>query len=411
MDPISIGNLIASLRKKQGITQAEFARRLNVSNKAVSRWENGLGYPEVTQFPVIAAMFGVTVDYLMTGQRKGITVAGNILTDIVKTVECFPKVGMLANITDVTKAVGGCVPNTAIDLAKMDRNMPVSVIGKIGEDEYGRFLIAQLSRYGIDCSRLAISHDKPTSFSDVISQPSGERTFFHSRGANASFSPEDIDIASLNCVILHIGYILLLDEFDREDPEYGTVMARFLHGVRQAGIKTSIDVVSDSTADYKAKILPALKYCDYVVMNELESSMLSDLPPYRPDGGLDLPNIRETMKMMARQGVREKVIVHCKQAGFCYDITTDRFTAIGSLRIPGGEILGSVGAGDAFCAGALYGIYHNYSDAQMLEYASAAAACSLFAENSVDGMRSKTEINKLAGKYGRMEVSEHGGRT
>lgn len=311
MDPISIGNLIASLRKKQGITQAEFARRLNVSNKAVSRWENGLGYPEVTQFPVIAAMFGVTVDYLMTGQRKGITVAGNILTDIVKTVECFPKVGMLANITDVTKAVGGCVPNTAIDLAKMDRNMPVSVIGKIGEDEYGRFLIAQLSRYGIDCSRLAISHDKPTSFSDVISQPSGERTFFHSRGANASFSPEDIDIASLNCVILHIGYILLLDEFDREDPEYGTVMARFLHGVRQAG--------------------------------------------------------------------------------FCYDITTDRFTAIGSLRIPGGEILGSVGAGDAFCAGALYGIYHNYSDAQMLEYASAAAACSLFAENSVDGMRSKTE--------------------
>ncbi len=404
MDAASIGSLIASLRKKQGLTQVEFARKLDVSGKAVSRWENGLGYPEVTQFPAIAALFGVTVDYLMTGKRKGITVAGNIVTDIVKTVECFPKIGMLANITDVTKAVGGCAPNTSIDLAKIDRSMPISIIGKIGDDEYGRFLISQLSRYGIDCSRLVCSPDELTSFSDVISQPNGERTFFHSRGANASFSPDDIDIASLNCVIFHIGYILLLDEFDKEDSKYGTVMARFLHNVQQTGIKTSIDVVSDSTADYKKKILPALKYCNYAVMNELESSMLSDLPPYHSDGRLNLENIQKTMKLIASHGVKEKVILHCKQAGFCYDVPTDTFTYLPSLNIPKEQVVGSVGAGDAFCAGALYGIYHNYTDKQMLEFASSAAACSLFAENSVDGMCSKTEIIKLSEKYGRLEL-------
>ena len=56
----------------------------------------------------------------------------------------------------------------------------------------------------------------------------------------------------------------MLDAFDKADDEYGTVMARFLHDVQKKGIKTSVDVVSDATADYKAKIIPALKYCDYL---------------------------------------------------------------------------------------------------------------------------------------------------
>ena len=400
MDAVSIGRAIAALRKKRGFTQAELARKLNVSDKAVSRWEKGLGYPEVTQFPALAALFGVTVDYLMTGERKGITVAGNILTDIVKTVECFPKPGMLADITHIAKSVGGCVPNTAINLAKMDRSLPVCAVGRIGDDGNGHFLISQLTRYGIDCSRIAISQDQTTSFSDVINQPGAERILFHSRGANAVFSPEDVDISSLNSVIFHIGYILLLDEFDKEDPQYGTVMARFLHTVQQAGIKTSVDVASDSTADYKKTVVPALKYCNYAFMSELESSMLSGLPPYDRDGNLCLENIKKTMRDLADCGVKDKVLIHCKGAGLCYDVSSGQFTVAAALQIPEEFIMGSVGAGDAFCAGALYGIYHHYPDAQMLRYASAAAACSLFSENAIDGMKDKNGILQLADQYG-----------
>ena len=400
MDAKSIGISISKLRKKCGMTQSQLAGKLNISDKTVSRWENGLGYPEITQFPILASVFGVTVDYLMTGERKGITVAGNILTDIVKSIDCYPKIGMLSNIKDVSRAVGGCAPNTAIDLAKIDRSIPISVIGKIGDDEYGRYVLSQLSRYNIDCERVSVSADKPTSFSDVMSLTSGERTFFHARGANAEFSPEDIDINSLNSVILHIGYILLLDSFDKEDPEYGTVMARFLHDVQEHGIKTSVDVVSDSSADYKAKILPALRYCDYIILNELESSMLSDLEPYNTDGGLNIDNIKKTMEYMAECGVKEKIIVHCKRAGFCYDVPTGNFTVVPSVNIPKSEIKGSVGAGDAFCAGSLYGIYNEYEDKHILEFAASAAACNLFSENSVDGMRNKNEIEKLSQKYG-----------
>lgn len=404
MDAKIIGNSISKLRKKCNMTQSQLAAKLNISDKTVSRWESGLGFPEITQFPKLAEIFGVTVDFLMNGERKGITIAGNILTDIVKTVDCYPQLGMLANVKDVSRAVGGCAPNTAIDLAKIDSSIPISVIGKIGDDEYGRYLLFQLSRYNIDCERVTVSPTKPTSFSDVMSLPTGERTFFHARGANSEFSPKDIDISSLDSAILHIGYILLLDSFDKEDSEYGTVMARFLHNVQARGIKTSVDVVSDSTADYKAKILPALKYCNYIILNEIESSMLSELPPYDADGKLDIKNIRKTMKFMADSGVKDKIIVHCKDAGFCYDVPTGDFTAVPSLNIPAGEIKGSVGAGDAFCAGALYGIYNKYDDKQILEFASSAAACNLFAENSVDGMLSKNEIDKLADKYGRKTV-------
>ena len=234
-----------------------------------------------------------------------------------------------------------------------------------------------------------------------MSLPYGERTFFHARGANAEFSPADIDLTALRCQMLHIGYILLLDSFDRDDPEYGTVMARFLREVQAYGIKTSVDVVSDSTADYKAKILPALRYCNYVILNEVESGMLTGLSPYREDGRPDLGHIRQTMRFMAEQGVRDKVIVHCQEAGFCYDVPTGQFTAVPSLEIPAEEIKGSVGAGDAFCAGSLYGIYHGFDDETMLRFASTAAACSLFAENSVDGMMSRRDLEQMEKRYGR----------
>ncbi len=403
MDAANIGELIASLRKKKGLTQSELAEKLNVSNKAVSRWESGKGYPEVTQFPVIASFFGVTVDYLMTGKRRGFAFAGNILADIVKTVDCYPREGTTAHIKDSTIAVGGAVPNVAMTMAKIDSTVPISAIGMIGDDEYGRYVLLQMSRLGIDCSQVTVSRENPTSFSDIISVSGGERTIFHKKGANAEFSPDNVDISVLGCSILHIGYILLLDSFDREEIEYGTVMARFLHDVQESGIKTSIDVVSDMEADCRAKILPAVKYCNYVIINEIECCMLTGLSPYREDSSIDIENIKASMIYLAENGVKEKVIVHCKKAGFCYDVQSKSFCMVPSLKIPKELIRGSVGAGDSFCAGALYGIYNGYTDSGILEFASSAAASNLFAENSVDGILNKNELNKLEKKFGRIE--------
>lgn len=399
----SIGRTIAKLRKKHGMTQQALAERLDVTDKAVSRWENGLGYPDITIFPRLADLFGVSIDYLMLGEKRGIAIGGNMLVDIVKSITAYPEIGMLATIDDISYAVGGCAANTAIDLATIDPSLSVEVFGKLGTDENGRFIVSELQQRGINVSKISFSREEPTSFSDVMSVPCGERTFFHQRGANAQFSPADIDIPSLNCALFHIGYVLLLDSFDAEDAEYGTVMARFLHNLQRAGIKTSIDMVSDSNADYAKKMLPVLKYCDYLIINELECCRIWGLNAYGADGRIDCDTVRRAMELCIEAGVSDRVIIHSKRISFALD-RAGSFTAVPSLDIPKNEIKGSVGAGDAFCAGCLYGIHNGYTDRQLLEFASAAAACNLFAANSVDGMRSKAEILKITEKYRRLTV-------
>ncbi|MCI8632938.1 MAG: carbohydrate kinase family protein [Lachnospiraceae bacterium] len=336
--------------------------------------------------------------------KQDIVLAGNILVDIVKTVDSYPQLGMLANISSVKQAVGGCVPNTAIDLAKMDSLLRLGAIGRVGQDAYGDYALSQLREHGIDTSRISRSAASPTSFSDVMSLPSGERTFFHARGANAEFAPEQVELENLQCDMLHAGYLMLLDGFDAEDATYGTQMAHFLHDVQAQGIRTSVDAVSSASADYQRTVLPALRYCDYVIVNEIESCGIWHISPRRTDGTLDIAAVRGAMEKMAESGVGRKVVVHSKEAGLCLDVPTGAFTLVPSLDLPADQIAGSVGAGDAFCAGCLYGLWKGYGDEELLVYASAAAACNLSAENAVDGLRSVQEIWQMASAYPRREI-------
>ncbi|MBO5355882.1 MAG: helix-turn-helix domain-containing protein [Clostridia bacterium] len=64
----SVGKTIATLRKEKGWTQVELAEKLQVSDKAVSKWEKDDAFPSVEFFPALAELFGVSIDYLMTGK-------------------------------------------------------------------------------------------------------------------------------------------------------------------------------------------------------------------------------------------------------------------------------------------------------------------------------------------------------
>lgn len=66
----TIGTFIAALRKAKGLTQRELAEILNVSDKAVSRWERDESAPDLSLIPVIADLFGITADELLRGQRN-----------------------------------------------------------------------------------------------------------------------------------------------------------------------------------------------------------------------------------------------------------------------------------------------------------------------------------------------------
>lgn len=65
-----IGDAIAKLRKEKGWTQIELAEKLQVSDKAVSKWESNKGDPSIEFLPMLAQLFDVTLDYLMTGKEQ-----------------------------------------------------------------------------------------------------------------------------------------------------------------------------------------------------------------------------------------------------------------------------------------------------------------------------------------------------
>ena len=68
MDQQKIGGFIASNRKSRGMTQAELAEQLGVTNKAVSKWETGRCLPDAELFQPLCALLGVTVNELLTGE-------------------------------------------------------------------------------------------------------------------------------------------------------------------------------------------------------------------------------------------------------------------------------------------------------------------------------------------------------
>ncbi|MCK7486744.1 MAG: helix-turn-helix domain-containing protein [Bacillus subtilis] len=70
MSSIDCGRFIAQLRKDKRITQTELADLLQVTNKAISRWETGEGYPDVSMLPKLAEVLEVSIDELLKGERK-----------------------------------------------------------------------------------------------------------------------------------------------------------------------------------------------------------------------------------------------------------------------------------------------------------------------------------------------------
>ncbi len=328
--------------------------------------------------------------------RKGIASGGNLIIDHVKLVDSYPKPGNLSNIISIDKGVGGAPLNCLVDLAVMDPSIKLQAIGIIGDDDDGRIIQNTFKKYNIDTSLVYIDKSGSTSFSDVIADKStGERTFFHNRGVNAKLGLEHFDFSRINADILHIGYILLLDKLDSYNSEYGTEMAKMLALAQKHGLKTSIDVVSENSERFSRIVPPSLKYTNYCIINEVEASMTTGISARRENGVIDAANVKKICTKLFEMGVKDLVVIHAPEGGFCMD-TKGIFYSQPSFELPKGYIKGTVGAGDAFCAGMLYSIYKDLELNTALKIANAAAACCLSKENSTDGMKSIEDISRIS---------------
>ncbi|MBR1539451.1 MAG: carbohydrate kinase family protein, partial [Bacteroidales bacterium] len=174
-----------------------------------------------------------------------------------------------------------------------------------------------------------------------------------------------------------------LDALDREDPEYGVVAARALDGLQRQGYETSVDVVSEEGDRYRKVVLPCLKYVDYLIINEVEAENCLGAS-LRLDGRPDLPAIKAASSALLGLGVRKLVVIHFPEGGVAAARNGEVCYAP-SFPVDRSEIVSSVGAGDAFCAGALYAIHEGWGLEEMLAFAAASAHFNLLSATSTGG--------------------------
>ncbi|MBQ8319412.1 MAG: carbohydrate kinase family protein [Clostridia bacterium] len=317
--------------------------------------------------------------------REGIAVAGTILVDKIYEIAAYPNAGQLTQIKSIGFSVGGLVPNDGIDLKRLCPELPVYAIGKIGADEEGRYVLNALKANGLNVDGVRISDAEKTSFTDVMSVVGGQRTFFTYPGASAAFGVDDVDFSALNARMFHLGYFLLLEKVDNGDG------LKLLKKAKEAGMLTSIDLVSENSDRYGA-VVPCLPYVDNLIVNETEAGALSGIEPTKEN----LPLIAQKLVEL---GVKERVIIHMPETAYCYH--AGKGTSLASYVLPKGFIRGTTGAGDAFCAGALSAIYEGLSDLEVLERAQMAAVGSLCEADATSGVKSVSELKELVKEFSR----------
>ena len=322
----------------------------------------------------------------VTNMKSGIAVAGSILVDKINEISAYPCSGELTQIKSVQKSVGGCVPNVAIDLKRICPDLTVKAVGKIGNDENGKYVTEVFQANGVESSGVTLGADA-TSFTEVMSITGGQRTFFTYAGASAEFGADDVDFDALGVEMLHLGYFLLLDKIDNGDG------LKLLKKAKACGVKTSIDLVSENSDRYSL-VLPCLPYVDNLIINEVEAGKLTGIEP-------KCENCVKMAQKLREFGAK-RVIIHTPEIGVC--VSENGVQLVPAYHLPENFIVGTTGAGDAFCAGALMGIYQGKTDEEILEFASGAAVAALSSADATSGLRTEKEINELCKGLKRKEI-------
>jgi sugar/nucleoside kinase (ribokinase family) len=332
--------------------------------------------------------------------RRGLIAGGNWIIDLVKMIDVYPQPEQLANIRSQSEGTGGAPYNVLVDLARSGVPFPLYAAGLVGKDPLGQHILTTCREHKIDVQYLRSTPKAPTSYTDVMTeQGHGRRTFFHARGANALWDGEDVDFKKLNVRIFHLGYLLLLDALDQPDGRYGTKAARLLARAQAAGVKTSADVVSEDSDRFPRIVNPALKHVDYCILNEIEAGKTTGFKVREPEGRLDTVALRHAAGALLQQGVRELVVVHFPEGAFARTRKGDDFWQA-SLRLPPKYIAGTAGAGDAFCAGVLYGLHEGWELQRCLLTGVCIAAASLAHATCTSGVKSLNTSLALAKKFG-----------
>jgi sugar/nucleoside kinase (ribokinase family) len=293
-----------------------------------------------------------------------------MVADLVgRPLQAFPAAGRLVLLDEISLHTGGCAVNTASTLARFE--IPVEVIGRVGEDALGDFLLDALEGRGVGTGGVAVDPETGTSATMVMVDEDGERRFLHHIGANAHLSLDDVDFDLVRrASILHVAGALVLPSLD------GEPTAELLRRAREAGIITFLDTVWDATGRWMSVLRPALPYVDYFVPSLPEARALTG---------------REEPEAAARALLDEGVgTVGLKMGAEGALVVTSEGEL---LQVPAYEVnvVDATGAGDAFAAGFITGVWKGWSLEKSARFANAVGALCVTGTGAAGGIRSFAE--------------------
>jgi sugar/nucleoside kinase (ribokinase family) len=298
---------------------------------------------------------------------------GQFTADVVVTpVESLPEKGKAIFVDNISLHNGGCACNTAVALGKL--GIDTAVIGKVGCDAFGDFLIKVMNEANLDTAAIVRDSSVNTSSTAVLVGPDGERSFLHYSGGNAKMSEDDVDYDVIKAAkILHVAAAFLVPGLD------GKPMARVLARAREMGVTTSLDTAWDAEGRWMKLVEPCLRHVDIFVPSIEEAQMLT--------GKQQAPEIAE---VFLDYGIG--TVVMKLGADGCYARTGNKELSVPAFKVE--KVVDTLGAGDSFVAGFLAGKVNGWELEKACRFANAVGACCVSAEGA-SGIRPMQEVMKL----------------
>ena len=309
--------------------------------------------------------------------RQGVICAGNWIVDIVHEIDHWPNKNDLATISREEHGVGGGAANVVTALARFMTGLPLTPVGAIGEDALSEIILESCRALDLPTDHLIRYTDAPTAHTHVMSVPGESRTFFYQGGANDKLSANDFKqdfFKNSNARIFYLGYLMLLAAMDRI-VDGTTEAAQVLGQAKASGMTTCVDLVSAERADFADVVAASARHIDYFIMNEVEACRASRMPLEAGQTPSD-DKLLEAAQRLFELGVGKAVIIHCPEKALWLGRGEDP-VLVRPERLSPDEIVSPVGAGDAFCAGILYGIHAELPVKSILTLAHNAAKASM----------------------------------
>ena len=326
--------------------------------------------------------------------RSGIILAGVVVLDIVHIVDHWPYEETLSFIDRTEYAAGGPPHNAAAGLVKLGVPFPVTLFGAAGDDAYGDTMLANARSYGLDTARMTISPGAVTSHTHVIScADTGRRTFFAQLGVNNRLAVEHLLPRDSSAKLYYLGSPGVARHLDETDG-----WRKLLRIAREQGMKTCLELCPVAADLLRRHVTPCLPLCDYFVVNDYEAASLTGIATTRA-ARFDWNAAEAACRALLGLGVSELAAIHHPDGAIAVS-GAGEVVRSDSVNVPRHEIVGSVGAGDAFYAGMLLGLHENWPLAKCLELGNAAAATSLHSPTTSASIRPWAECLAYAEEHG-----------